>query len=46
VRLINELTEDELNGLARDTAKNDLVDISLFLKGGFTIASISGIAET
>jgi hypothetical protein len=46
IRLINELTEDELNELARDTAKNDLVDISLLLRGGFTIASISDIAET
>ena len=46
IRLINELTEDELNELARDTAKNDLVDVSLYLKGGFTIASISDIAET
>jgi hypothetical protein len=34
IRLINELTEDELNELARDTAKNDLVDVNLFLKGG------------
>ena len=46
VRLLNELTNDELNELARDTAKSDLVDISLFLKGRFTIASISYIAET
>jgi len=46
IRLINELTEDELNELARETAKNDLVDIGLFLKGGFTIASMSDIAET
>src|SRR4030095_8129475 len=37
---------DELNELARDVAKNDLVDISLFLRGGFNIASISQIAET
>ena len=27
-------------------AKNDLVDISLFLHGGFNLASISEIAET
>jgi hypothetical protein len=27
-------------------AKNELVDISLFLRGGFNIASISQIAET
>ena len=46
VRLINELTNDELNELALDTAKNDLVDICLFLRGGFNIASISEIAET
>ena len=39
IRLINELTEQELNELARDTAKNDLVDISLFLRGRFTIAA-------
>src|SRR5918996_712436 len=46
VRLLNELTNDELNKLARDTAKNELVDICLFLRGGFNIASISEIAET
>ncbi len=45
VRLLNELTNDELDELARDVAKNDLVDISLFLRGGFNIASISQIAE-
>lgn len=46
VRLLNELTNDELSELARDVAKSDLVDISLFLRGGFTIASMSEIAET
>ena len=46
IRLLNELTETELNELARDVAKNDLVDISLFLRGGFNLASISEIAET
>ncbi|MGE5661534.1 MAG: hypothetical protein ACM3X1_04730, partial [Ignavibacteriales bacterium] len=46
VRLLNELTSDELDELARDVAKNDLVDISLFLRGGFNLASISEIAET
>jgi hypothetical protein len=46
IRLINELTEEELKEIARDTAKNDLVDISLFLRGGFTLASISSITET
>ena len=46
VRILNELTEQELNELARDVAKNDLVDISLFLRGGFNLASISDIAET
>jgi hypothetical protein len=46
IRLLNELDEEELNKIARDTAKNDLVDISLFLKGGFSITSISEIAET
>jgi hypothetical protein len=44
--LINELTNDELSELAKDTAKNDLVDISLFLRGGFTISSVSNITET
>ena len=44
--MLNELTNDELNELARDVAKNELVDISLFLRGGFNIASISEIAET
>jgi hypothetical protein len=46
IRLLNELDEEELNELARDTAKNDLVDISLFLRGGFTISSLSNITET
>ena len=46
IRLLNELTDGELNELARDVAKNDLVDISLFLRGGFNLASISEIAET
>ena len=45
IRLLNELTNDELNELARDVAKNDLVDISLFLHGGFNLASISQIVE-
>ncbi len=46
IRLINELTKDELHELARDIAKNDLVDISLFLRGGFSMTSVSNIAET
>jgi hypothetical protein len=46
IRLINELTEEELKEIASDTAKNDLVDISLFLKGEFNITSISNITET
>ena len=46
IRLLNELTEKELNQLARDVAKNDLVDISLFLRGGFNLDSVSNIAET
>ncbi len=46
VRLLNELANDELSELARDTAKNELVDICLFLRGGFNIASVSEIAET
>jgi hypothetical protein len=46
VRLLNELTNDELNELAMETAKNELVDVCLFLRGGFNIASISEIAET
>lgn len=45
-KIINQLKEDQLRELAQDTAKNDLVDISLFLKGGFSIASLSNIAET
>jgi hypothetical protein len=44
--LLNELTNVELNVLAIETAKNDLVDICLFLRGGFNIGSILGIAET
>ena len=46
MRLINEYTEEEIHELARQTAKNDLVDISLFLKGGFTVASLAEITET
>jgi hypothetical protein len=46
IRLLNELTNDELNELARDVAKNELVDVCLFLRGEFNIASISQIAET
>jgi hypothetical protein len=46
VRLLNELTNDELNELARHVAKNDLVDVCLFLRGGFNLASISEISET
>jgi hypothetical protein len=46
IRLINELTEEEIRELAMNTAKNDLVDISLFLRGGFTMASLSNITET
>ncbi len=46
IKLLNELTEEELNDSALETAKNDLVDISLFLRGGFTIASLSDITET
>jgi hypothetical protein len=46
VRLIHQLTEEQLSELARDTAKNDLVDICLFLRGEFSIASLSNITET
>ena len=46
IRLINELDENEVSEIARDIAKNDLVDISLFLRGDFSIASISSITET
>jgi hypothetical protein len=46
MRLINEYTEEELSELARQTAKNDLVDISLFLKGRFSIVSLADITET
>ena len=33
VRFLNELTNDELDELARDVAKNELVDVCLFLRG-------------
>ncbi len=46
MRLIDEYSEKDLNELARETAKNDLVDISLFLKGGFSIVSLADITET
>jgi hypothetical protein len=41
VRSLSELKKGELNELARETAKKDLVDIRLFLKGEFSVASIS-----
>jgi hypothetical protein len=46
IRLINELTEEELNEIAYETAKNDPVDICLFLRGEFTLASLSNITES
>lgn len=46
MRIVNQLTEEQLRELARDTAKNDLVDISLFLRGGFSIATVSNLTET
>jgi hypothetical protein len=46
IRIIEELNYEELGALARETAKSDLVDISLFLRGGFTVASLSNITET
>ena len=35
IRLLDELTDDELNELACDVSKNDLVDISCFFVEGF-----------
>jgi hypothetical protein len=46
IRIINEYNEEELHELAREIAKSDLIDICLFLRGGFTIASLSNIVET
>ena len=46
IRSLSGLKKGELNELARETAKKDLVDIRLFLKGGFSVVSISNIAET
>ncbi len=46
IRLLDELTDQDLNEIAEDIAKNDLVDISLFLRGGFNITSVLDIAET
>jgi hypothetical protein len=46
IRILNELDEEEVSELARDIAKNDLVDISLFLRGGFTLDSLLNITET
>lgn len=46
IRIIEELNDEELGELARETAKSDLVDISLFLRGRFTVASLSNITET
>jgi hypothetical protein len=46
MRVIEQLGEEELDELARDTAKNDIVDVSLFLRGSFTLTSLSNITET
>jgi len=46
IRVIEQLGEEELDELARDTAKNDIVDVSLFLRGSFTLTSLSNITET
>jgi hypothetical protein len=46
MRIVSQFTEQELSELARDTAKNDLVDINLFLRGRFTIASLFDITGT
>jgi hypothetical protein len=46
MRVIEQLAEEELDELARDTAKNDIVDVSLFLRGSFTLSSLSNITET
>jgi hypothetical protein len=35
-----------MDSLGQNTAKNDLVDISLYLSGGFTIAAVSDITES
>ena len=45
-KLLDALTNDELNELAMEMAKSDLVDICLFLRGEFNITSITEIAET
>jgi hypothetical protein len=44
--IVNQLTEQELCELARDTAKKDVLDISLILGGQLTIASILNVAKT
>lgn len=46
MRIIERLADEELDELARDTAKNDIVDISLFLRGSFTLTSLSNLTET
>jgi len=46
MRVIEHLAEEELDELARDTAKNDIVDVSLFLRGSFTLTSLFNITET
>jgi hypothetical protein len=46
MRIIESLAEEELDELARDTAKNDIVDVSLFLRGSFTLTSLSDLTET
>jgi hypothetical protein len=45
-RIVNQLTEQELSELARDTAMKDVLDITLMLRSRSTIVSILNIAKT
>ena len=44
-RLVDNLTEEELSGLAVTIAKKDFVDIGLLLRGEFTLPSFLNILE-
>ena len=45
IRVLNTIEDQDLTKLARDTAKNDLVDICLFLRSNYAMATLSEITE-
>jgi hypothetical protein len=45
-RLVNGLTEDQLSKIAEETAKKDVVDLVLLIKGEFTLPAFLNVLET